>query len=291
MTEGSPKVSIVLPTHNGSKYIQRSVESCLNQTYKNVQLVIVNDGSSDNTSEIIKSFKDERIHFCDLPKNLGIVGALNKGFSLTTGEFLSWTSDDNYYDSRAIEVMVNTLRENQSLDFVYAQYNVVDEDDQFVRMGRVEPPKGLDIDNYVGGCFLFRRKVYESIGDFNPDSFLVEDYEYWLRVREKFRMKKIDECLYTYRMHEGNLTAQYKEDEVQSQVEKVRDQFIRPWKSHFLHGKKYFYQNDLINAKPHLKKAFALNPFYIQTWRLIALMYLNPSTIRQLRKIKGTIKK
>ena len=82
---------------------------------------------------------------------------------------------------------------------------------------------------------MYRRKVYETIGDFNPDAFLAEDYEYWLRVRQKFRMKKIDQPLYYYRMHGNSLTGVHKEEKVQIQVQKIRDRFVPRWKKFYWH--------------------------------------------------------
>ena len=230
MSNDQPHVSIVLPTYNGAAYLRRSIGSCLEQTCSDLELIIIDDGSIDDTPAVIKSFSDPRLRYVRQDRNQGHIAALNKGFALSRGALLTWTSDDNYYASNAIAVMAGALNKNKDVDFVYAKYQVIDPAGNAVRLGRVELPDMLDVDNYVGGCFLYRRKVYESIGDFNPDAFLAEDYEYWLRVREKFRMKRIDEVLYFYRMHEKSLTGVHKEEKVQEQVQKIRDRFIPKWK-------------------------------------------------------------
>ncbi|MBF0511770.1 MAG: glycosyltransferase, partial [Candidatus Omnitrophica bacterium] len=230
ISENSHKVSIVLPTFNGARYIQESIASCLNQTFKNFELIVIDDGSTDNTLEKVKFFKDDRLKFIGLPTNQGHIAALNKGFSLATGDLLTWTSDDNYYARNALGEMVDVLDTNKGVDFVYTKYQVIDSEGEPLRIGRFEDPDYLDVDNCIGGCFLYRRKVYETIGDFNPEAFLAEDYEYWLRVRQKFHMKKLDKVLYFYRVHEKSLTGLHREEKVQEQVQKIRDKFVPKWK-------------------------------------------------------------
>ena len=290
MSEDNPKISIVLPTYNGAAFLSASIKSCLKQTHRNLELIIVDDGSTDRTAEIVRFFQDERIKYVHQSPNQGHIKALNKGFSLATGDFLTWTSDDNYYSVKALETMLNVLQDHKTVDFVYANYCVVDERDVYKRMGRVEPPKGLDFDNYVGGCFLYRRNVYETIGNFNEEAFLAEDYEYWLRVREKFVMKNIPEVLYYYRAHEKSLTGQHKEDKVQEQVEKIRDRFIREWLKLYLHGKKFYIKQDYPRAKVCFKKSLGLNPFHLSTWRYLAMLYLDRSLIEGIRKVKHAVK-
>jgi glycosyltransferase involved in cell wall biosynthesis len=234
MLDQKPLVSIILPTYNGSRYIPEAIKSCLEQTYSHLELIIIDDGSKDNTAQIVRSFKDPRLKFIRLDQNQGHIAALNKGFAVSKGGYLTWTSDDNYYALDAIAVMLEELTRSK-VDFIYSRYHVIDEKGNIQRQGRTEPPAYLDIDNCVGGCFLYRRRVYEIIGDFNSEAFLAEDYEYWLRVRAKFKMKNIDAVLYYYRNHPESLTGVHKEERVQEQVQRIRNQFLP------VHKKLYFY--------------------------------------------------
>jgi len=227
--EQQPLVSIVLPSFNGSRYIHQAIKSCLEQTFPHLEMLIIDDGSTDNTVEIVQSFKDPRLKLLRLNQNQGHIAALNIGFAAAKGEFLTWTSDDNYYAPEAIDLMLDELIASK-VDFVYTRYQVIDENNKNIKVGRTEDPDYLDLDNCVGGCFLYRRIVYETIGNFNPEAFLAEDYEYWLRVREKFKMKKLDAVLYFYRSHEQSLTGVHKEEKVKAQVARIRDRFIPKWK-------------------------------------------------------------
>jgi glycosyltransferase involved in cell wall biosynthesis len=200
-----PKVSIILPTHNGAKYIRKSIESCLNQTYKNIELIIVDDGSTDETPEIIRSFKDERIKHFRHKKNAGLPNALNTGFANSHGEYLTWTSDDNYYLATAIEELLAFLRKNSDVDFVYADYWVHYFETGYEELRRLPDPNNLAKENCVGACFLYTRRVYEAVGNYDPRYRLVEDYDYWIRIFNRFKTKHYLKPLYVYGEHPESL--------------------------------------------------------------------------------------
>lgn len=227
------KVSIVLPTYNGSKYLKQAIESCLGQTHKNIELIIVNDCSTDNTRDIIASFDDNRIIYLENKENLGIANALNKGFGQVTGQYLTWTSDDNYYHENAIEAMLNNIHD---ADFVYAGYKILDGDNNLIKEIPARPLWKMDFKNIIGACFLYKREVYEKTGEFKKELFLAEDYEYWLRVRQNFRIKPIDQILYSYRLHKNSLSGKNKK---QGRVAKAAYAASKPYVS--LLGKIYQY--------------------------------------------------
>jgi len=199
-------VSIVLPTFNGSRYIRQSIESCLSQTYKNFELIIVNDGSTDSTPNIIRSYKDSRITFIQHEENQGLPKSLNTGFSHSNGGYLTWTSDDNYYHPSAIETMVTRLEQNRYVDFIYANYWWVNESNEVKGKFIVAEPQELVRYDCIGACFLYRREVYERIGDYNHDLRPAEDYDYWLRAAKVFNFQPLNCFLYYYRIHQQSLT-------------------------------------------------------------------------------------
>jgi len=205
MNKANPKVSIVLPTYNGSKYIRQSIDSCLNQTYQNIELITVDDCSADNTPDIINSYKDERIKYIRHQKNMGLPGALNTGFANSTGEYLSWTSDDNFYAPEAIEKMLEVLRSKNG-DFVYSDYyEFIDENKEDLKLVNLPDKPSLEKDNFIRACFLYRRRVFEAVGNFDTDGMLIEDYDYWIRISKRFSMMHLDKPLYFYRIHKASL--------------------------------------------------------------------------------------
>jgi len=189
-------VSIVLPTYNGEKFLRQAIDSCLNQTYKNIELIIVNDGSTDNTEKIITSFKDKRIKYLKHKQNRGLPEALNTGFSVAKGNYLTWASDDNYYAKHAIETMMR-VRSEEAVHFVYCNF--------YKFNGKVKLVKLPDKPYGRGACFLYTKKVKETIGEYDPESFLAEDYDYWIRVSKKFEMHHYKYPLLYYRLHPESL--------------------------------------------------------------------------------------
>ena len=104
-------VSVVLPTYNGSKWLSQSIDSILKQTYRNLELIIVDDASTDSTPELIMSFasRDPRIRIISHKSNKKLPQSLNDGFAIANGDYFTWTSDDNWYEPTAIEEMVTAL--------------------------------------------------------------------------------------------------------------------------------------------------------------------------------------
>ena len=216
MKENSLKVSIILPTYNGARYVRRSIDSCLNQTYTNMELIIVDDGSTDETPQAIVSYKDSRIKHLRHNENKGLAHALNTGFANASGDYLTWTSDDNFYDSEATEKMLIFLR-GEKCEFVYCDfYRFRHENPADLKIVRLPDVPELKKNNSIGACFLYSRKVREHTGDYDPDAALAEDYDYWIRVSKKFPMHHLNEPLYYYGEHKESLSALFvKQHEVQ----------------------------------------------------------------------------
>jgi glycosyltransferase involved in cell wall biosynthesis len=200
--KSTEKVSIVLPTYNGSRYLRQAIDSCMKQTYQNIELIIVDDGSTDKTPEIIQSYKDKRIKYIKHEKNRGLPDTLNTGFNHATGAYLTWTSDDNIYTENAIEKMLAFLKEKK-LKFVYCDYYSFENDDLQNRRIIKLP------DNFIraGLCFLYSRKVKDVVGDYNPEFILAEDYDYFVRVSFKFPMGHLGEPLLYVRRHPASLSS------------------------------------------------------------------------------------
>ena len=111
-------VSIVLPVFNGAPYVRQSIESCLNQTHRDIELIVVDDSSEDGTVDIVKSYTDPRLTLIQHDRNRKLPAALNTGFRRSGGAYLTWTSHDNYYVPTAIAELVQFLEESTGVDFV-----------------------------------------------------------------------------------------------------------------------------------------------------------------------------
>jgi len=217
-------VSIVLPTFNGITYLSESIASCLAQTHRNLEVIVVDDGSSADVRSVVAGFVDPRVRYLRHEVNKGIAEGLNTGFRASKGSLLTWTSDDNLFGPTAIETMVLFLCKNPDVDFVYASSYEIDELGEVTDTAIIQPkpPSWLPVANLVGACFMYTRKVFETVGDYDANVFLAEDYDYWLRVARQFRMHRLLKPLYRYRSHGGSLTSRFSPEEVAKKVELIR---------------------------------------------------------------------
>ena len=204
-----PLVSIVLPTYKRAHLLPHAIRSVLTQTYSNWELIVVDDNSPDNTPEVVRSFGDERIRYVRNEPNLKLPRALNKGFGLARGDYLTWTSDDNLFADNAIEKLVAHLQ-TADCDFVYADYWLFSEEDAEGRPLDIHHDKlpsqlQLEKGNHIGACFMYTRKLYEGVGEYDPELFLVEDYDYFMRAAQRFRFCHIAGPLYYFRRDDDTL--------------------------------------------------------------------------------------
>ena len=217
-------ISIVLPVYNGEKYLRESIDSILAQSFPYWELLIMDDCSTDSSSEIAKEYAkaDPRIHYYRNEANLRLPKNLNKGFSLAKGNYLTWTSDDNRYKPQALEVMYNKLQETNA-GFAFATCRVIDDEGKEIEYITVNSSSAVDIlgRNSVGACFLYTREVYEKIGDYDAELELVEDYDYWQRIFAKFKVVPISDILYEYRWHKDALSSTMRKDIYHQNLERM----------------------------------------------------------------------
>jgi glycosyltransferase involved in cell wall biosynthesis len=271
----TPTVSIVLPTYNGSRYLADAIQSCLDQTFRDLEVILVDDCSTDESPRIIAEYveKDARIRSVCHEQNKRLPGAINTGMSLSRGRCLTWTSDDNLYRPNAIGEMVAELERDASLGMVYANSTFIDASGEMISPGFIGPVDSLANINVVGACFLYRREVYETIGDYDPEMCLVEDWDYWIRVAEKFRLQPLYRDLYLYRHHEGSLTSQ-KEAAIRRGERKVLETHLprMHWASPRAKSRGYLIAarlawrfGDRKDAMQHICRAIAAAPWYALT--------------------------
>ena len=210
MEQRRPVVSIVLPSYNGKKYIRESIESVLAQTFPYWELVLVDDCSTDGTGAVMDAYasKDSRIRVIHNATNQRLPRSLNIGFRETWGEYLTWTSDDNRYLPRAIEVMVRALEAEPAAPMVSAEMECIDESGTVTGGYPVYEDHLIWAEDLVGACFMYRREALVKVGEYDPAKVYVEDYDYWLRLRVAMgEIKRVPDLLYQYRRHGESLTA------------------------------------------------------------------------------------
>ena len=212
-------ISIILPVYNGEKYLAMSIESCLNQTYKNIELIIVNDCSTDQTLNIARGYakRDHRVRIISNAENKKLPTSLNIGHKAAKGDFTTWTSDDNLYELNALEVMINEIFEKKS-DIVYSNFTLIDDEGHKVREVCLHGFENIIFGNFIACCFLYKREVFERNNGYNEKLFLVEDYDFWLRALLHSSYAHLKIPLYRYRKHGNSLTNEIAVNEVKKEL-------------------------------------------------------------------------
>jgi glycosyltransferase involved in cell wall biosynthesis len=212
----SPLVSIVMPTYNQGKFIRQAVESILAQTFTDFELIVVDDGSTDDTADVLASIRDARLSVIRQP-NGGTGSALNTGFLHTTGPFETWFASDNVMFPDCLATLVNFLEQCRDVDFVYANCEIRTMDAtglvEVSRKNLLDEVISQDWDlerflaNYhLGICWLWRRKLrLKTGGAFQLE--VCEDYDMAIRMAAAGgRFAHTPECLGWFRRHRYNLS-------------------------------------------------------------------------------------
>ena len=228
--DSSLLISIVLPVYNQADLVHESIDSVLAQTYPNWELIIINDGSTDDLAKVVKPYlADERIRYFEQP-NQKLPKALSNGFCFARGELLTWTSADNNMHPEMLSKLSAFLRNNPDTAMVYADYDVIDEHGQPFKAAWFRPqnkrhPESAELhlprstaalnivqDNFIGASFMYRKQVLKLLGDYDPQ-LGVEDYDYWMRINAMMKISHLgtEETLYSYRVHSNSLNGRAQE--------------------------------------------------------------------------------
>jgi len=198
------KVSIVVPVKNCESTVKRSLDSVLEQTYENFELIIVNNNCTDKTIEIVKEINDNRIKIVDC-KISGIVPALNTGLKVTTGDYIARQDGDDYWHPNKLEKQVYVL-DNSSTDICGTQINILDKDFKVVDDSFRYPLKDKPIKSWLltgknaiaHPSVVFRKEVLLRVGGYDDSYPIAEDHHMWLRCIRWFNFFNLSDVLVDY---------------------------------------------------------------------------------------------
>lgn len=194
IANNTPLVSVVLPSYNQAQYLPQALQSLIDQTYPHWEAIVVNDGSSDNTVEVLEAYakKDARIKFIS-KKNGGITSALNAGIEHASGEYFCWLSTDDYFYPQKLEIQVEAFKKlDSNFVMVYGAFDLLHEKPEGDQLEQLPTPapilKGTEFaegfrHDFIDGCtIMIRLSVLKEIGGFNPYYRHAQDFEMWLKL-------------------------------------------------------------------------------------------------------------
>ncbi|MBT3981974.1 MAG: glycosyltransferase [Bacteriovoracaceae bacterium] len=200
-------MSIIICVYNGQRYVRTAIESILSQSYPNIELIIINDGSTDSSPQIINEFKERAIVVNQ--ENIGQPASLNKGWSLARGEIVGYLSDDDFFHSNAIKELVLAMSD-ESIDICYPNFDLIDPNSKVIReivSRRFCYSKLIrHIDNPIGPGVLFRKKIFENFGGWREDLIQMPDLAYWLKVTKFCNVQWVNKNLAAFRVHNNSQT-------------------------------------------------------------------------------------
>lgn len=211
--ESAPLISVLLPVYNGSQYLKKSIESILGQTYANFELIIINDGSSDDSEQIIQSYHDPRIR-CFLQENQGLAATLNRGIGLAAGEIIARQDQDDVSLPLRFERQAEFLEAHPRCGMVGTWAEIWVDNERTDRSHR-HPVENAMIklellftNPFVHTSVMMRKECLHEVGGYavDPSRQPPEDYELWSRIARKHETANIPECLVIYREVVGSMS-------------------------------------------------------------------------------------
>jgi glycosyltransferase involved in cell wall biosynthesis len=207
-----PKVSVVIPTYNHARYLPYALDSVLNQSYPNLEVFVIDDGSTDGTAEIVKPYSS-KINYI-YKQNGGTPSALNLGLSLVTGKYVCWLSADDALLSEKVSKQVGLMEGDPSLGFSYTSFVVIDTNGvkQYEVNSAYYSDKKEMVKKLMEGCFIngssvmMRSSALKIIGYFDETLPQAHDYDLWFRFLRHYSCGFLEEPLLAYRWHGENMS-------------------------------------------------------------------------------------
>ena len=242
-----PKVSIVIPTYNRAKYTKRAIESVLEQTYKNVEIIVVDDGSTDNTKKILEPFiKQKQIKYFYQP-NSGPSAARNLGIKNSKGEFIAFLDSDDEWLPEKLEKQIMLFQNSgdKKLGFVGCNVIIVSKalNKTFeYKISRYENlfelRESLKWLMWIPGVLLTKKKILEEVGLFDESLRFGEDWDIWVKVTKKYNFNSVPDYLIKYYVQPCYLGSIYCRG---GDIQRGRKLFLESIKVNPLNLKSYFY--------------------------------------------------
>ncbi|HSZ85276.1 MAG TPA: glycosyltransferase [Puia sp.] len=316
MQNDNIKISVLMPVYNASNYISEAIESVLKQTFSDFELLIIDDGSTDNTAEIVRNFKDPRIVFIQ-QQNAGIAIALNNGLKFTRAEYIArFDADDICYANR-LETQYEFMINNPVYVVVGSDVDYVDVDGNFIFSHQAPAYTNTQIKNlpysvcpFIHSSVLFKKSIIPDAG-YNVHAHTFEDHFLWLQIMSQGKFHNLSQSLMQVRLNPQSLTIDEKwrpkefisikykaleklnispyDGEILLTILKKQDnRKIKTGSYQALLAKKFLWNNyQPLQARRNIKKAILLNPFHLDNYLVLGMSFLPRNVIS---KIYSTVK-
>ena len=315
----NPKISVIMSVYNGEKYLREAIESILNQTFTDFEFIIVNDGSTDNSLEIIQSYDDERIRIINNEKNIGLTKSLNKALKVAKGEYIARQDADDVSLPNRFEEQTKYFEEHPETALLGTGIYKIDKNGRIVGK-RIVLAKTCGKYPFNGnrplshGCMMFKKKIIDELRGYNELFRYAQDYELWLRITKRYEVRNLTQTLYKLRVHDESvvskrtaeqalyhLLAQWliKNDLRTEILETIKNKSILDVYSYLNKSEKiYFHKtiaynytrnNNIELARNEFKKVLKLSFFDIKSYLCILLSYFGKNVMDKSCKVYSKV--
>lgn len=204
-----------MPVYNGEKFIEYAINSILDQSYKNFEIIIIDGNSTDNTGNIIKKYLNNITYFIS-EKDNGMYNAINKGLKKANGEIICWLNSDDYYFPDALKIVASTFNQYQNISWLTGRKAIINKNNQIIKIGVFKNYLRYFIKNgfYRSDIFgtitqettFWRKSLIDEVGLLNEELKVAADYDLWIRFAKNSELYSINTLLGAFRMHEGQLS-------------------------------------------------------------------------------------
>lgn len=295
-----PEISVVIPVYNGQKTIKQTIDSVLNQSFLDFELLIINDGSTDSTLEVLSQIQDPRLKIFSFP-NGGLSASRNRGISLASGEFIAFIDADDLWMPDKLEAQVKALQDNSQAGLAYSWTDFIDENSEFLFAGdRIfwsgDVAEKMLVCNFLehGSNPLIRKQAFVEFGVFDESLKAAEDWDMYLRLASRYHFACVPSVQVLYRRSGNSMSTNISKQESAS-LQVIERAYERVPES-LQHLKKetlftlYLYLTQTALEKPSRRKnaitaarclwlALKHHPAAIARWKTILKVFLRIITV------------
>jgi glycosyltransferase involved in cell wall biosynthesis len=293
-----PTVSVIIPTYNRATLLPRAVSSVLNQTFQDLELLVVDDCSKDDTARLVAGFADRRIRYLRQDVNLGCSAARNRAIALSKCAYIAFLDDDDEWLPQKLEIQVERMeRGSPKLGVVSAAYLRVNAADGKIISLRVPSARGyafneLSRANCLGppSVVVIKRACFEQVGGFDENLRGFNDYDMWIRIARQFHVDCVEQPLVKYYVHRVRISTnpEIMSAGVDKMLAKHPTLPIGKYLSHSatLAGMAYCELGNRRESRKAFLKAIRLAPRTLKHYLIFALALLGPGCLRTARGLK-----
>jgi glycosyltransferase involved in cell wall biosynthesis len=296
-----PKVSVIIPTHNRAKILPLAVKSVLHQTFQDFEIIIVDDASQDNTEEVIRGFRDNRIKYFRREMSGGDAVARNLGIVNSEGEYLAFLDDDDEWFPKKLQRQVTLIESSQPVvGGVYTGQVNIDGTNGKILSIRLGDKKGNLFNELLGGfrfstsSVMVKKECFHQIGLFDENIPYNSDFDMWVRISKNFQFECIEEPLTKYYIHATKLSTNF--DLVIKGQEMVGEKYKHWYKLNpKSYSRKYLEIGILYCLNGHSRKgrraylkSITLSPFWMKPYLIFFLSCLGTNIFRKVNEIRNS---